>query len=281
METRVDTGMRRRTFLAASAAVPCHLLLASPLALTGCAGASDTGKPRNIYTANRSLYLGRFQKKNRDVQGYLEARIGENDARFITRVAARRFEELLPGLPELAGPEDEATKWLVVGAWHAAYYRTMKPEGYKAADVCRMLYDLYDMEIGRIPREQHLADGKRVMSAGYQTGYTSWTYWTQKRQIPENFVAEFIVGDGEDFDYGVDYLECALEKYFEAQEVPEIAPYFCLADFQLSRVRETGLRRKGTLAQGNGRCDFRFKAGRPVTQCWETEVPKFRARGIG
>jgi hypothetical protein len=170
---------------------------------------------------------------------------------------------------------------MVAGAWYVAYYETMKARGSTAEEVCRMLYDLHEIEIGRIPKEKHLADGEFKLSVGYQMGYTTWAHWTQKRQIPENYVAKFVSGEDKDFDYGVDYIECAMVKYFNARSVPEIAPYFCLADFQLSRVRGTGLRREKTLAQGDALCDFRFKAGRPVTQSWETEVPKFKARGIG
>ena len=60
-----------------------------------------------------------------------------------------------------------------------------------------------------------------------------------------------------------------------SQGAAEVAPYFCLNDFILSRAEGTGLSRAHTLAQGHDRCDFRYKKGREVTQDWDTETPKF------
>ncbi len=105
-----------------------------------------------------------------------------------------------------------------------------------------------------------------------------WAEWTQKREFPANWVADFIPGDGKEFDYGYDYEECGAVKYFSAQRVPELAPYFCLNDFPNSAVFGSGLRRKRTIAQGAGICDFRYKKGRAVIQDWETEMTLIRFR---
>ena len=40
----------------------------------------------------------------------------------------------------------------------------------------------------------------------------------------------------------------------------------------------TGLRRQGTLAQGDALCDFRYKKGRAVVQDWQSEVPRFQGK---
>ena len=91
-------------------------------------------------------------------------------------------------------------------------------------------------------------------------------------------MGRFLPGDGKTFDAGYDYTECGAVKYFKAQGVAEVAPYFCLNDFLASRAQGTGLVRKGTLAQGDPLCDFRYKRDRPVTQDWDTEVPRFSGR---
>jgi hypothetical protein len=105
-----------------------------------------------------------------------------------------------------------------------------------------------------------------------------WADWTRKREYPANWVATFLPGDGVSFDFGYDYTECALVKYFAAQGVPELAPYPCVNDFARSAAIGTGLRRTGTLATGDGVCDFRFRRGRKVTQDWSTEIVRIRAR---
>ena len=107
--------------------------------------------------------------------------------------------------------------------------------------------------------------------------FRDWALWTQKREHTANWVAEFVEGQGADFDYGCNYTECAMVKYVTSQKVPELAPYICLADFPSSRAYDSGLVRTKTIATGDGVCDFRYKKGRPVTQDWATETRKIKA----
>ncbi|MES0344763.1 MAG: L-2-amino-thiazoline-4-carboxylic acid hydrolase, partial [Anaerolineales bacterium] len=81
------------------------------------------------------------------------------------------------------------------------------------------------------------------------------------RKYPGNFVLNYVEGDGQDFDYGVDYLECASCKFLEAEGAFELAPYVCAVDKTASEQLGWGLSRTMTLAEGSHKCDFRFKKG--------------------
>ena len=120
--------------------------------------------------------------------------------------------------------------------------------------------------------------GAALFSPHYLTSLQAWAAASQKRLFPGDWVGQAVPGDGKTFDVGYDYTECGAVKYFKAQGVPEVAPYFCLNDFLASKAQGTGLVRQGTLAQGAARCDFRYKRDRPVTQDWETEVPRFEGK---
>ena len=78
-------------------------------------------------------------------------------------------------------------------------------------------------------------------------------------------------GDGRNFDYGVDYTECAICKFYHAEDADELVPYVCLLDYPVSKALGTGMARTTTLADGAERCDFRFKPGRPVERMWPPE----------
>jgi hypothetical protein len=133
------------------------------------------------------------------------------------------------------------------------------------------------MRLEEIPKENASAEGKEMFAQDYLDKFKTWAEWTRKREYPANWVADFVQGDGKEFDYGYDYTECGVVKYFQAQGVPELAPYFCLSDFPKSAVFGTGLVRKRTLAQGDGICDFRYRKGRPVVQDWTTEIARIRS----
>ena len=74
----------------------------------------------------------------------------------------------------------------------------------------------------------------------------------------------FVKGDGQAFDYGVDYTQCATCKFYRAEGASELAPYVCAVDKTYSQMLDRGLTRTMTLAEGYDRCDFRFKKGGPT-----------------
>lgn len=102
---------------------------------------------------------------------------------------------------------------------------------------------------------------------------------TQLRRYPGDWVADYLEGDGGEFDYGLDITECGICKFYHQQGADELAPYLCLSDYVLSDALGRGLVRCQTLAEGDPVCDFRFKRGRetyvePLRDGWP---PKFQS----
>jgi hypothetical protein len=84
---------------------------------------------------------------------------------------------------------------------------------------------------------------------------------SQQRRYPGDFVLNYVEGDGREFDYGVDYIECANCKFLRAENAFELAPYACATDKPISELMGWGLTRTMTIAEGFSKCDFRFKKG--------------------
>jgi hypothetical protein len=272
---RREISRRKFVTLALGASVCCLWPAPSGAGLTGPISA---GAERNYYLTHREELLQAFQETNEGARQYLAARDGEKLAGAVTREAAGRFSSLLPRLPDVGGEQNIDLPYIPIAAWYLAYYQPMLVWGKTAADVGRMIYDLNAMDLGRYPKAQALAAGARWFTPANLEKLQKWAAWTQERTYPANWVATFIQGDGQDFDFGYDYQECGVVKYLQAHRASEVAPYVCLNDFLKSRTFGTGLQRSKTLAQGDAVCNFRYKKGRPVTQGWDTEVPKFAAR---
>ncbi len=105
-----------------------------------------------------------------------------------------------------------------------------------------------------------IARGQYMFTEKYMTAMKNWSDRSKEQRI--DWVADFIHGDGNSFDFGIDYHYCPCLAYFSSRDAKEIAPYFCLVDFPEHSLMETGLMRTQTLAQGNDVCDFRYKKGR-------------------
>jgi hypothetical protein len=87
---------------------------------------------------------------------------------------------------------------------------------------------------------------------------------SQRRRYPDDWVFDFVEGDGRTFEWGLDYTECGIVKYLSRQGAPELAPYLCWLDYPVFAAMRVKLVRTETLAQGCQTCDFRFARGQPV-----------------
>lgn len=255
------------------------MALTQTLGLKSFAEAEKVSVSRqNYYLKNMDRFVGEFRELNEDVRNYLGHKDGKAFADEITSKAMRRFEELLPEMPDIGGERNLRLENLMAAAWYLAIYEPLKARGRTSEQFGRMMYDLAEFDFTRIPQEQSLITGAKIFSKEKIARLQGWIESTQVRQYPANWVATFVNGDGQNFDFGYDYSECAIVKYTQAQGVPEIAPYLCLYDFPASRAYGTGLTRTKTLANGDDKCDFRFKKGRNVTQSWSTEIEIIRER---
>ena len=84
---------------------------------------------------------------------------------------------------------------------------------------------------------------------------------SQKREFSGGYVFTFVEGEGEEFDYGLDFTECATCKFYDVQGESDFTPLSCAADYLKSKAFGWGLTRTMTLAEGYEKCDFRHKKG--------------------
>ncbi|MHC4985433.1 MAG: L-2-amino-thiazoline-4-carboxylic acid hydrolase [Planctomycetota bacterium] len=74
-----------------------------------------------------------------------------------------------------------------------------------------------------------------------------------------DFETRLLIGNGEDFDFGIDYLRCGNLELVRKLGAEAFAPYVCMSDIALSEGLGWGLKRTQTLAAGCDHCDFRMR----------------------
>lgn len=265
---RAGNGLTRRCILRAGLVGVCSLALPWP---------SFAAAP-GFYLANRDKFLADFKGVCAGAEKWLAARMAAPAAKAVTTDAMRRYERLLPGLPDIGGRANRNQPYITMAGWLTALYQAMAEKGMHARDAGRLLYDLYAADWAAVPPQQAKSMGAALFTPQYLAALQTWAAASQKRLNPADWVGKALAGDGKAFDVGYDYSECGAVKYFKSQGAAEVAPYFCLNDFLASRAQDTGLTRLHTLAQGDPLCDFRYKKGRPVTQNWDTEVQRIEGR---
>jgi hypothetical protein len=265
-----DQKMSRRDFFRLSAVTSSGVLLAS------CGSWFSAGKeapqPEEYYLAKREKILKDIDGTLKYIQQTCAEKYGAELANTLVTDARNRFDSMLSGLPYIGGDENGLTVNLYQGAASLAFYREMQNHQKTVEETGEILY----YAISRLVRSDPLSgmDGRVSASEMAQSKFREAARQSQKKTYPEDWVFEFVEGDGASFDYGVDYLECGICKYFKKQAAEELTPYLCLMDFPVSGAQNTGLVRTSTLAHGARCCDFRYKTGRPCQMEWTPDFLK-------
>ncbi|WP_346355378.1 L-2-amino-thiazoline-4-carboxylic acid hydrolase [Azotosporobacter soli] len=261
-------AMNRREFIKCSA-MAC---LSCSMFLKGFSCVSAAAAQENYYLMHKKDLVGAFRGVLAGVRQMLKPEFGEAETEKIIIQAETSFINWLPGMPEVGGAKNWDVEFIPVAAWYAALYRPLRARGKTAEFVGKMIYQLNEYTWASTPKDEARASGEALFSTQEQENLRQWALWTQERQYPQNWVANYLEGDGNTFDYGIDYTECGVVKYLQAQGTPELAPYVCSNDFIKSRAIGSGLVRSKTIARGDGICNFRYKKDRPVLQDWESEL---------
>jgi 8-oxo-dGTP pyrophosphatase MutT (NUDIX family) len=221
---------------------------------------------RGYYVSQQGQLLQDFHDAAQRWRPVIASEFGDEFADVVLREAHDQFQELISEIPYIGGDENHLTASLVHSARCLALYKAMKARGRTAQDTGKVLYDAVMSRLGRppaeIPIDQQLS-AEQLMRRRQERAQR-----LQERRYAEDWVYEFIPGDGEEFDYGYDFVECATQKLYQAQGGDEFLPFYCFLDFPESRVAGLGLSRTMTLAEGHPKCNHRFKRGRRSEPEW-------------
>jgi hypothetical protein len=222
----------------------------------------------NYYTSRTSKLLKGFDKAAKHMRVAVAARYGGGFAETALTQARLEFEKLIPELPYIGGRKNRLTEMLVGSTWCLALHRVFRNHGKTAEETGAIIDATVRAQFGRIPKPLRALAGIYMSSGLYLGRLRKQAAQSQERTYPGNWVFDVIDGHGSggggaDFDYGIDFAECGICKFYKDRDAEELIPYLCATDFPVSELLGTGLIRTTTLADGSERCNFRFKRGLP------------------
>ncbi|HSG43296.1 MAG TPA: L-2-amino-thiazoline-4-carboxylic acid hydrolase [Anaerolineales bacterium] len=212
------------------------------------------------YLYRKNQIMKTFDKLLARVQPSVSEWFGEEQARQFAWEARQEYEELIPRIPYI-GESSLALSFFLPTTRYLAVYRALQKRGRTVEEAGRLIYRMGTEEALAMPPL-----GRRII----EVLWFSWWFRrlakkraikSQRRMYPANFVENYVEGDGREFDFGIDYIECANCKFLQAENAFEIAPYVCATDKPTSELMGWGLTRPQTIADGFPICGFRFKKG--------------------
>jgi hypothetical protein len=218
------------------------------------------------YTARQLELAQAFDEEAQRWRPFIVSQFGGDWAAVVLRQARAEFETLLPQIPYIGGDQNHLTNSLIESVRDLALYKAMKRNGKTAADTGKILYDAILSRAHETAMS--IAISQTLTPAELMERRKRRAERSQARRYPEDYVYEFVAGDGESFDYGYVFIECAAQKFYHAQNADEFTPFYCFLDYPSSKIWGQGLTRTMTLAEGHAQCDPRFKKGRKTELEW-------------
>jgi len=215
----------------------------------------------NYYTSRKPKLLKDLDKTVNLVRDLVVSSYGSDFADTLYREVRQEYEVLIPQIPRVGGfTAGPLNTFLIISAQELAVYKVMKKYGKTAGEAWEICHEALRLRMERFSKI------KRWLLARLM--YSSFVKRRVKKRAEEgqqlrfgDFEVKYVIGDGKNFDFGVDYVGCGIYKFMQAQGAEEFAPYVCMSDIALSDALGWGLIRTETLADGCERCDFRFKKG--------------------
>lgn len=213
------------------------------------------------YSERSAKLLNDFDRTSSLINSSLIERYGEEFAGTLQRDARQEYERLIPEIPYIEGPRaGMLNSFLLISAQELAAYKAMKKHGKPPGEAWEVCHEALRLRMAEFPQ------WKRRILRYFMFSPLVKKVVARRAGQPEgfqfgDFKIEYVIGDGESFDYGVNYLECGNYNFVKEHGGEEFAPYVCMSDIALSEAMGWGLIRTQTLADGCQHCDFRFAAG--------------------
>ena len=221
---------------------------------------------QDYYMTRKPELLRKFDEESGYWHPVVVSRYGKEPADTIMREARQEFEDLIPQIPYIGGDDNRRTETLIESVRYLAFYKAMKKHGKTAAETGKIFYDALITQIDKTQQKTPPIEWQNQDK--YFKKRRKGAEESQERRYPGDYVYEFVLGDGKEFDYGYDYTECASIKFYHAQDADEFMPFYCYLDYPKCGVRGLGLSRTMTLAEGHEKCNHRFRPGRETRLAW-------------
>lgn len=214
--------------------------------------------PYENYISRTSHLLRSFDRAISLVKPVLVERYAE-EANVLIQASRQKYRDLIPQIPYIGENNPLVGMFYLPASRHLGIYKAFQERGKTVEEVGQLVYEIGEAELKAIPGFVRRVVGIVWFSRWFAVRLQKRAALSQERKYPGGYVVAYRQGNGKEFDYEVDYLDCAVDNFFRRQGAANLVPYLCAIDKIASELMGWGLRRTMTLADGGAKCDFRFK----------------------
>ena len=232
----------------------------------------DVPEVENYYLNAKPELMKDFGKTGEYLKGVLWQYFDQPKTDLLLAETRFAFEQLLPQLPYIGGEANVFTSALIRAAWCMPLFAALEKEGLSFREVVKIGYEQKEHDVESKSPEKRRKIREFYFSPAMRAVEIRRAKETQAGRYPGDFVSRFVEGDGQNFDFGIDFTECAIYRFFESRAGRRYVPIFCLGDYAAYRAFGIGFRRSQTIVNGASWCDFRFKKDWVTPSGWPPEA---------
>jgi len=157
---------------------------------------------------------------------------------------------------------------LIDSAFSLPILLSLEQESISMRDIAKIIYKTFESVYNLISLEKRQQFRDFYFSKDMCEMTRKACSVSQLRKYPGDWVYTYVEGDGISFNYGYDFSECGIVKFYEQVGAERFTPILCLPDYANFRSLGVGFKRTQKIATGDTICDFRFKKDFDTPSGW-------------
>ncbi len=213
---------------------------------------------------DQEKYLQIWDSTRTDKRRLYATVFGGDDVDGILDEMRARYAALIPEIPFI-GDDNFHLVWYIPNSEKLAEYLVAKNYGMTVNSFAQLHTDDALIQLMKMPEEQRRAIGAMQFGPCVEKMMRLEAFKTtpKLRFYPDDYIMTFRKGFGIDFDWGLDYTQCAncklyIDKYDEADLLFRMV---CKMDYIAGKALYAGYHRTTELSTGGRKCDLRWKQG--------------------
>ena len=175
----------------------------------------------------------------------------EDEIDMLRDKSERAYLDLFPELPYVGGNKSTSTINIIMGAIVLSMVRPLEDTPLTKHQIGKTIFETFEGYFRAKPRLIQRLIGKLVTSSIGARRLKKQIEKSSQRLYEDDFVTEYVDPAGKDFEFGYDYTECALHRFFAKHDAAEYLRYICLGDYALFRSLSIGFFRTQVLSKNN------------------------------
>jgi len=236
----------------------------------------------DFYVRKKSKFMRSFDERLAVASEELQKKFDIKKSEELMGQMKAEFEKLLPDIPYIGGQKNPTTLVLVKCMSDLAIFRTLEKIGFSFREIGEFHYN-YILAALKLRKEALEKAGRDPSEYPFDPVYMDYqkklTEETQLKLYPDDWVMDFVEGDGKTFEWGWDITECGVQKAYKKLGEEKYLPFICLGDHYEAEGLGFGFSRTKALGFGAPLCTHRFVKNYKTPHAWPPDdLDEFNAK---